>query len=90
MVLNLYELVRGYVIIADPPPSYANNGSFYHVHIKPKLLKIYTACVRLDSYCIHNVGSTNCTYDFCPQLKPVIHTIHRKRNNEIYENNMEQ
>ena len=45
----LYEY--GYVIIVDPPPpSYPKNGSFYRVHIRSKLLKIYTACVRLDSY----------------------------------------
>ena len=50
------------------PPSYPKNESFYHEHIKSKLLKIYKACVRLESYCIHNIGSTNCTYDFCPQL----------------------
>ena len=47
MVLYYYELVRGYVIIVDPP-SYPKNGSFYHVHIKSKLLKIYTVCVRLE------------------------------------------
>ena len=30
-----------------PPPSYPKNGSFYHVHIKSKLLKIYTFCFNI-------------------------------------------
>ena len=68
-----------------PPPSYPKNGSCYHVHIKSKLLKIYTSCVRLDSYWIHNVGSTHFTYDFCPQLNPDIHTIQKKKQWDIWE-----
>ena len=46
MVLYYYELVRGYVIIVDhPPSSYQINGSFYHVHYKVKIIEnIYILC----------------------------------------------
>ena len=44
LVLYYYELVRGYVIIFDPPPSYPKNGSFYHEHKVKIIENIYHLC----------------------------------------------
>ena len=49
-----------------PPPQVTLRMEVFIMNIYSQIIETQPVW-GLGAYCIHNVGSTNCTYDFCPQ-----------------------